>query len=88
VGYRGPWGPKIEFGPLNQRIGGRVLIFKFSHTKKFYGNRLSPNELRPACEPQTGARRVYKWEGSEQAWGRAKERLQVEHSSRPMLCGR
>lgn len=59
---QGPQGPRGASCDEGGRFGGREPIFKFSHTKSFPGNRLSPNELRLACEPLTGPRRVYKWE--------------------------
>jgi hypothetical protein len=57
-GPQGPGGAACDEGGT---FGGWELIFKISHTKKFCGNRLSTNELRLACKPLTGPRRVYKW---------------------------
>ena len=72
----GSQGPRTKSCDEGGWFGGRVHIFKFSHTKKFCGNRLSTNELRLACVPLTGPRRVYKW--AESKGGR---RGREEHSS-------
>lgn len=73
----GPQGPAGDSCDRGEAFGGREPIFKFSHTKKFCGNRLSTNELRLACEPLTGPRRVYKWAEKRGKEERAVERRQA-----------